>query len=183
MSPSFSIKTSDDQLIQGSKAKNRLAQRYLYEKHFPVLMRKLLRYTQNDREQALDILNRAFLKVFSSLEQFRGDNFEAWVSKIAIHTAIDSLRVKTTYAEHISFEEIKDEPLEAASAMELLNMTDLWYHINKLSVATRTVFVLHAIDGYKQSEIAELLKISEGTVKWHFSEAKSQLRKKISQTF
>lgn len=182
MSSSFSIKTSDDQLIQGCKAKNRLAQRYLYEKYFSVLMRKLLRYTQNDREQALDILNRAFLKVFSSLEQFRGDNFEAWVSKIAIHTAIDSLRVKTTYSEHISFEEVKNEPLTDNFGIDTLNMTDLWNSINKLSVATRTVFVLHAIDGYKQNEIAELLKISEGTVKWHFSEAKTQLRKIISKT-
>ncbi len=179
MEPLFSITTPTDQLIQGCKTKNRLAQRYLYEKSFSVLMTKVLRYTKNDREQALDILNRAFLKIFNSLEQFKGENFEAWMSKIVVNTAIDSIRSHTSYLENISLEEYKNDYGEESSAIESLHLSDLVRLINELSTATRTVFIMQAIDGYKQTEIAELLKISEGTVKWHFSNAKKQLQHKI----
>jgi RNA polymerase sigma-70 factor (ECF subfamily) len=175
----FSITTPTDQLIQGCKSKNRLAQRYLYERFFTVSMTKVLRYTKNDRDQALDILNRAFLKIFTSIEQFRGENFDAWVSKIVVNAAIDAIRAQASYSENISLEDYKNDYGEEAAAVDLLNISDLGRLINELSSATRTVFIMQAIDGYKQTEIAELLKISEGTVKWHFSNAKKQLQHKI----
>ena len=179
MSTPFSIKTPDDQLVLACKSKDRLAQRYLYEKHFPPLMRRALRYTKNDRDHALDILNRSFLKIFTNIAAFKGENFEAWASRIVVNTAIDSLRAATNYQESTSLDDIHTEPTTAADALNNLNFSDLQTHINQLSTATRTVFILHAIDGYKQQEIADLLKISEGTVKWHFSNAKTLLRQKI----
>ncbi len=183
MTNAFSINTSDDQLVCGCKTKNRLAQRYLYEKHFSPLMLRALRYTKNDREQALDILNRSFLKIFNSLENFKDENLVAWMAKIVTNTAIDSLRTHTTYTENIVLEEQttleKSKSFAEPEVIDWLNLNDLWTIINELSTATRTVFIMQAIDGYKQTEIADLLHISEGTVKWHFSNARKQLQQRI----
>lgn len=178
----FNTKTPDEQLINGCKAGDRLAQRYLYEKYFSPLMAKALRYMRNDREQALDVLNRSFLKIYKSLAEFRGENFPAWASRIVIYTAIDSIRSQTNYQENTSFAPLNtnEEPLQTADVMDVLNMNDLLKLVNQLSTATRTVFVMQAIDGYKQTEIANLLGISENTVKWHYATAKEQLRLKLS---
>ena len=74
---------------------------------------------------------------------------------------------------------IEKEPAISNLALENLGMEDLFRLIQKLPKASRTVFSMYAIDGYKHREIADILNISEGTSKWHFSSAKKELQRLI----
>ncbi|MNL59315.1 RNA polymerase sigma factor [compost metagenome] len=72
------------------------------------------------------------------------------------------------------------EPAIDNAALDRLNADEIMTMIQKLPPATHAVFVLYAVEGYKHKEIAEALGISEGTSKWHLSEARKTLQKNIT---
>ena len=70
MSMKYSKHNTDQELIQGCRAEDRQAQRFLYERYFGKMMGIAMRYTRH-QEEAIDILNTAFLKVFTSLDKYQ----------------------------------------------------------------------------------------------------------------
>ena len=172
----FSPDSTDLDLVQGCLEGHRLAQKYLYQRYFGRMLGIAMRYTSN-REEATEILNLAFLKVFDHLDQFRGTGaLGGWIARIVFHTAIDHVRAQTSYRKTIDFNAEGELPVEN-DAIEQLAAEDLFKVIQKLPNASRTVFCLYVIDGFKHHEIAEQLGISEGTSKWHLSEARKELKK------
>lgn len=153
----------------------------MYKQFYGPMASICLRYTRND-EDAIEVLHNGFLKVFKNIHTY--DSAKAslytWIRTIVVHAAIDFLRQKDRHyspmeIEKVAEPEIDSEVIQKMKAEEILKL------VRKLPQATQTVFNLYVVDGYTHKEIGQLLGISEGTSKWHLSEARRQL-KKLLQT-
>jgi RNA polymerase sigma-70 factor (ECF subfamily) len=129
----------------------------------------------------------AFLKVVTHLNQFlqkekQIETFEFWMTRIAINHIIDEFRQNQKYrAAMMHTEDFSLIKTEHHDGPEIKNETpEIMNAIEKLPLATRTVFTMYTIDGYKHKEIAELMKISENTSKAHFHQAKMKLRELLN---
>ena len=133
------------------------------------------------------MINSAFLKIVKNIGQYRPEvPFRAWVRRIMINTAIDHYRKHKKYRDFVYYPEEEktmennhsaidfNEADQQFDAEQLLQMIDQLPHVSK------TVFNMFAIDGYSHREIAEMLKISEGTSKWHLSTARKKLRELLT---
>lgn len=168
-------------LLQACKKNDRKAQKQLYEMYYGPLMSLCLRYAGN-RDEALQILNDSYFKVFSKLEEYSSEkgNFFSWIYRIAINTAIDFTRSKI---KHISLEDIQYVPdvgltfdfLSPLGVEEILEM------VQQLSPAYRTVFNLYVLEEYSHEEIATMLQINVGTSKSNLFKAKQRLKELIKE--
>ncbi len=171
----YTPKSSDQELIQGCILKNRLAQKYLYQKYFGKLLGVSMRYTK-DREQGIEVLNLAFFKILESIASYKETGaFQGWMARIVFNTAIDQIRKNARYKKHMDFESKKETAINS-EAINNLEVEDLYKVIQKLPPASRAVFSMYAIDGFKHHEIAAELDISVGTSKWHLSSARKKLK-------
>ncbi|ASZ11981.1 sigma-70 family RNA polymerase sigma factor [Chitinophaga pendula] len=157
----------------------RKAQEQLYRHCYGFAMTIAMRYAVDENEAA-DILSCAFAKMFRSIHTFDASkgNFHGWLKKIIINESLDHIKKRNRFAslETDTVEEpsINNEIIEKTDAAAILQL------IRQLPRATHAVFVLYAIDGYSHKEIASQLGISEGTSKWHLSEARKILQQKIA---
>ncbi|MEM9023662.1 MAG: RNA polymerase sigma factor [Bacteroidota bacterium] len=167
----YSEHSSEAELIAGCQRNDRLAQKFLYHRYYEAMYRFCLTYSR-DREEAMSILNSGFLKVFQSMDKLRGERaLAAWIKKIMFRTAIDHIRSQGTYRKVIRFEE-REDGQSLNTALKRLEAQDVLDIIQQLPAAHRTVFSLYYLEGYKHSEIAELLAISVSASKWHLMKAK-----------
>lgn len=167
--------TSESDLIEGCLRGDRKAQAALYTRFAPKMYGVCLRYAANS-DEAEDILQEGFVKVFRKLESFRSEgSFEGWVRRIFVNTAIEHFRRKT-YLQPIT--EREEESFEGAylSALDTMAEKDVVSLIQQLSPGYRTVFNMYVVEGYSHKQIAEMLGISEGTSKSQLSRAKQILQ-------
>jgi RNA polymerase sigma factor (sigma-70 family) len=175
----FSSTDSDTQLINGCVNENRFAQKYLYERYFGKLVSVTYRYAR-DKQEALDILNQSFLKIFQSLNRYQDTgNLLAWMKTIVLRTALNHIRNKENFVNIDDVVHLKEEHPLSSEALLGFDVEYIIQALQQLPAATRTVFSLFEIDGYKHQEIADMLNISVGTSKWHLSEAKTRLQKTL----
>ena len=168
---------TDEQIIQGCKDKDARAQKQLFEKYAGTMLGVCMRYMKAQQE-AEDVLQDGFIKVFEKFDRFTGEgSLEGWIKRIMINTALDQLRKnkKTNY--HLDVDEVgfmipkEDMIIENLSAENLLKILDT------IPEGYRVVFNLYAIEGYTHKEIGEQLGVSENTSKSQYSRAKAHLRK------
>lgn len=166
---------SEAELIQKCKQGNLKHQERLYKHFYSFAMAVGLRYL-NDRDDALEVINDSFIKVFKSIKNFKNDqNFKPWLRKIVINTALDRRRKDMKHqnqtalenAEYVSF---------APQAIDTLNVQDIFKLLNALPYTQRTVFNMYEIDGYNHEEIGESLQISASSSRVNLSRAKEKLR-------
>ena len=166
-------------IISGCIKKDRSSQYLLYKEFYSYGLAICRRYALDD-EDAADVLNDGFLKIFNNIEKYDPEKpFKAWIGKIITNTAIDHYRANLKFADHedvSTLEHIGD----AAIVYSQLAYKELLALIQGLSPAYRTVFNLYAIDGYSHEEIAELLKISTGTSKSNLFKARQKLQEKLA---
>lgn len=166
--------STDNVLVKGCRQKNRLAQKYLYERFAGKMINICMRYTSN-RYEAKEILNTAFLKVFHSINSYKElGSLSGWIAKIVFYTTIDHIRANTNYKKNIKLNIEIETPIEN-EAISNLNTEVLYMIIQKLDSGRRSVFCMHVIDGYTHKEIGATLGISEGTSKWYLSEARKSI--------
>ncbi len=178
----YHVKSTDEELRQGCLEQHRLAQQYLYQRYFGRFLGIAMRYT-NNREDATDVLNQAFLKIFNNLHQYQETGpFGGWMAKIVLHTAIDHARQMSTYRKVINFSIEADQSVESDISGQL-DVEDLYRLIQKVTPASRTVFSLYVVEGYKHHEIADMLGITVGTSKWHLSNARMEMKKQVEQFY
>jgi RNA polymerase sigma-70 factor (ECF subfamily) len=175
---------SDSDLIAGCIAGNRKMQQELYQRFAPKMFGVCLRYAGNT-EEAEDILQEGFVKVFRKIDSFRSEgSFEGWVRRIFVNTAIEHFRRKT-YLQPVT--EREEETIEGSylSVLDSLAERDIIGLVQQLSPGYRTVFNMYVVEGYTHKQIAESLGISEGTSKSQLSRAKiilqDMVRKNIDQ--
>jgi RNA polymerase sigma-70 factor (ECF subfamily) len=130
-----------------------------------------LRYAANT-EEAQDILQEGFIKIFKKMSSYRGDgSFEGWIRRIFVNTAIEHFR-KKTYIQPITEQEENTIEGKYLSVLDNLAEKDIIQLIQQLSPGYRTVFNMYVVEGYTHKQIAEALGISEGTSKSQLSRAK-----------
>jgi RNA polymerase sigma factor (sigma-70 family) len=151
----------------------------LFRQSYAFAIRVALRYSRDELD-AGDILSRAFVKVFKSLGSFdvAKGNFYGWLKKILINESLDHIKQRS----RTEVQELQDaaEPPISNHIIEKINFDDIMLLVRQLPPATHAVFVLFAIDGYSHKEIGQQLGISEGTSKWHLSEARKFLQQKLT---
>ena len=169
-------------LLQNCIKGDAKAQRILYDLFKARLMGLCRRYTHT-REEAQDVLQETFIKIFSKLHQLEApEKLEGWVKSIAVRTAINSYR-KTKREILLSIPE--DNEVDATAELSLMtHVTDdyLLKVINELPEGCRLVFNLFEVEGYNHAEIGDMLGISEGTSRSQLHHAKNLLKKRLKKT-
>lgn len=166
---------NESDLLEGCIRGDRKMQRELYNRYAPKMYGVCLRYAGN-AEEAEDILQEGFIKVFRKLSSYRGEgSFEGWVRRIFVNTAIEYYR-KKTYLQPITEHEEATVEGNALSVLDSLAEKDIINLVQQLSPGYRTVFNMYVVEGYTHKQIADLLGISEGTSKSQLSRAKQILQ-------
>jgi len=174
------VETEIQELIQGCLANDRKAQKALYQHFYSFAMTIALRYSR-DEHDAADIMSHGFVKIFRSIKSFdrsKGSLY-AWIKKIIINEGLDHIKSRTRFSENVEVETIAEPPVSNA-VIEKMDAEEIHNLIKKLPPATHAVFILFAVEGYNHREIADRLKMSEGTSRWHLSEARKFLQKQLS---
>src|SRR5215213_7302598 len=138
------------------------------------------RYARNTGD-AEDILQDAFIKVFSKLSQFKSEgSFEGWIRRIVVNTALKKYTL-TRYSKEVTGYEVQDnhESVAEPPAYSHLTEKDLLVLINNLPDGYRLIFNLHVIEGYQHDEIAEMLGIQPGTSRSQLVKARNLLQKQL----
>jgi len=167
-------------LVEGCRKEDRNAQRKLYEHFHGKMLSICLRYAAS-REEAVEVLNSSFFKVFKNIHRFDGKkgNVEAWIRTIVTNTAIDRYRKESKRPNTIDLDYAYKES-HGSIAVEDLTAQEILKLVQDLPPAYRTVFNLFAIEGYSHKEIGERLGISEGTSKSNLAKARKKLQKALS---
>lgn len=169
------------QIWERCKSQDRQAQSELYQYFSAKMYALCIRYAK-DQDDAADILQNGFIKVFKKCELFEGKgSLEGWIRRVMVNTAIESHRKNKV--RFLSTDELTGHEIEQAGSFSLthLDYKDLLALIKKLPMGYRTVFNLYAIEGYNHKEIAEMLEISEGSSKSQLSRARSWLKERIQK--
>ncbi|MBX2924127.1 MAG: RNA polymerase sigma factor [Chitinophagaceae bacterium] len=174
---------ADIDLISGCINNDRQAQERLYKQFYVSMTSICMRYTRNEHD-AIEVLHNGFLKVFKHIHQF--DQVKAslytWIRTIMVNTAIDFVRQHHKHARQLELDQA-NEPYIDSEALQKLDAGELLHLVRKLPPATQTVFNLYVIEGYTHKEIGIKMGISEGTSKWHLSEARKLLQKSLKTLY
>lgn len=174
---SFAATTyKDEDLVKGCIAQNARYQKALYDKFYRKMYGVCLRYATH-KEDAADMLQEGFIRVFRYIQDFKGGSLEGWVRRVVVNAALAHynkyLKQHFSDVDDVVGVEVNDNTLEKMSADEIMKL------IQKLPVGCRTVFNLYEIEGYSHQEIADMMQISVGTSKSQLSRAKVILREMI----
>ena len=136
----------------------------------------------NNREDAEDMLQEAFVQAFQKLETFRYESsFGTWLKTITIHTCINALNKRKLDLKYVDemhrFDSAEEEPEEALYTTE--NILDA---MNQLPEGARIVFSLYLLEGYDHGEISQILNITESTSKTQYMRAKRRVYEIMKQT-
>ncbi|HOX83854.1 MAG TPA: RNA polymerase sigma factor [Chryseolinea sp.] len=168
---------NETELIEGCIKNDRAAQQTLYNSYCRKMMVVCLRYAKGI-DEAEDILQEGFVKVFNAIKNFRQEaKLETWITRIMVNTALNAQRKKMYLYPMVDVEDLHLPEQEVSlSGIHFKQLLEL---IQSLPQGCQVVFNLFAIEGYSHKEIAELLGISEGTSKSQFARAKSLLQQKL----
>lgn len=180
---------NEQRIIDACKENDPQAQKMLFDSHFNKMMAICYRYLKNE-DEALSVLNESFLKVFDKIKQFKPEaKIEYWIKQIVVNTVLDYIRKNKLYKNNfISTDEFLyygepnedfDETSEWWEKASSIPMHILLVEVSNLPPATRIVFNLYAIEGCSHVKIAAEINISEGTSKWHLSNARKILKDRI----
>lgn len=167
-------------LLESCKQGHPQAQHQLFEQYFGLLLGIGLRYT-NDREEAKDLLQEAFVKIFRNIASLENaGHLENWMKRIMINTAIDRYRKQVAEPWVQDIDQV-EEPSEAEQASQNLTQEELLQLVQALPDGYRTIFNLYAIEGYSHKEIAAEFGIKEGTSKSQLARARHMLQEKVRE--
>ncbi len=162
-------------MIAGCLKNNALAQEALYYRFSPRMLGVCYRFAKN-REDAEDMLQEGFVKIFTQIFQFRGEgSLEGWIRRIVVHTCINILKKNKKFTDSVDLihangmhikEDLIPSILQAKQVVECIRLLPLGY---------KTVLNLYAIEGFSHKEIAHLLDIEESTSRSQYTRAKAML--------
>lgn len=170
----------EEELIEACVRNDRKAQREMYNRYVQRMMSIAVRYV-GDPDVAKDVVQEAFIKVFTSLGQYSAKgSFDGWLRRIVVNAALEYLRANRVLCESIDSNEVIDMPAVNENALERIATDDLLSIIASLPDGYRTVFNMYAIEGYSHKEIAERLGINEGSSRSQYLRAKALMQKKLN---
>ena len=169
-----------ERIVEGCKAQNRSSQQKIYELLYSKMLPVCYRYARST-DEAKDMLQDGFIKVFEKIEQYNVDgSFEGWVRRIIVNTAIDTYRKNKKEVFIDDESRITDdsdwEDMESESEYAGLSINDIVEAMQSLSPGYQTVFNLYVMEGYTHQEIADELEINIGTSKSNLAKAKANMK-------
>lgn len=154
------------------------SQQQLYQHFYNYCMTICYRYASS-MEEAEEILNDGFLKVFSKIDQYDEKySFKAWVNRIMVNSSIDHFRRNKNKLTYVEMEHL-DYLETSASALENLETDYIFELVHQLPKSYQMVFNLSVVEGFTHKEIAEKLGISTGTSKSNLAKARRKLQAQI----
>ncbi|HEX9509051.1 MAG TPA: sigma-70 family RNA polymerase sigma factor [Puia sp.] len=175
---------TEEAILQGCLKNEAAAQRELYNRYSPKMLAVCYRFAHN-REDAEDMLQEGFIKVFSQMHTFLNKGaFEGWIRRIIVHTCINNLKKNKRFNESLDIVHAHGVQVREESVPSIVQAKQIVECIRILPIGYRTVLNLYAIEGYSHKEIAEMLDIEESTSRSQYTRAKQMLediliRKKI----
>lgn len=164
------------EILKGCRKRRRENQKELYEMFYAYGMSITLRYADS-RNEAVDILNDAFMKVFQNIRKYNEHQpFKPWLRQIIVNTAINHFHKQKKVKAWETLDETGAEMAAAETIISGISYDEIVEMVQQLTPAYRTVFNLYVIEGFKHKEVAEMLGISVGTSKSNLSKAKRNLR-------
>jgi RNA polymerase sigma factor (sigma-70 family) len=164
--------------IEGCRRSDRMSQQRIYKQFHNYALSVCYRYAASN-EEAKEILNDAFFKIFTKLDRYDSQySFKGWLHRVVVNTAIDRYRSRANepkYGELIlaNHVEVVEEVVENLTREEVYKM------VQALPPAYRTAFNLFVVDGFSHGEIAQMLQITEGASKSNLSKARQRLRQML----
>ena len=166
---------TEEQMLAGTLKNNAAAQEALYDRYSPRMLAVCYRFAKS-REDAEDMLQEGFIKIYTQLHQYRNEGaLEGWIRRIIVHTCINVLKKNKKFFEtvdliHANAFHTKDDMvpsiIQAKQVVECIRMLPLGY---------KTVLNLYAIEGYSHKEIGKMLDIEESTSRSQYTRAKAML--------
>ncbi len=177
---------TEEAILKGCLQNEPTAQRELYNRYSPKMLSVCYRFAHN-REDAEDMLQEGFIKIFSQMHTFgnRGA-FEGWIRRIIVHTCINILKKNKKFNESVDIIHATAVQVREESVPSIVQAKQIVECIRMLPIGYRTVLNLYAIEGYSHREIGTMLDIEESTSRSQYTRAKAMLedilvRKKIIQ--
>lgn len=180
------VNMTEEAILQGCLENDTVAQRELYNRYSPKMLSVCYRFAHN-REDAEDMLQEGFIKVFSQIHTFQNKGaFEGWIRRIIVHTCINHLKKNKKFNESVDIIHATGVQVREESVPSIVQAKQVVECIRLLPIGYRTVLNLYAIEGYSHKEIAEMLDIEESTSRSQYTRAKQMLedilvKKKIIQ--
>jgi RNA polymerase sigma-70 factor (ECF subfamily) len=166
---------TEEAILQGCLKKNAAAQRELYEKYSPKMLAACYRYGHS-REDAEDMLQEGFIKVFSMIHTFENrGSLEGWIRRIMVHTCINILKKNKRFNESVDLIHATGVQVREESIPSIIQAKEVIESIRLLPLGYRTVLNLYAIEGFSHREIAVMLDVEESTSRSQYTRAKAML--------
>lgn len=172
---------SEYRLIKACKEGKLWAKKEVYEQYAPLMMALCKRYTGNN-DDAKDVLQEGFLKIFTQIDQYAASGeFGGWVRKVFVNTVLEFLRTRQRIQQKVMLVDSQEYFPEQTEPKNLPSADELMECVAELPDTCRVVFNLFAIEGYRHQEIAAMLNIPEGTSRSHFFRARQMLKEKVNE--
>lgn len=166
---------TEEQMLAGSIKNNAAAQEALYNRFSPRMLGVCYRFAKN-REDAEDMLQDGFIKVFTQLHQYRNEGaLEGWIRRIIVHTCINILKKNKKFADSVDIIHATSIHIKEDMIPSIMQAKQVVECIRILPLGYRTVLNLYAIEGYSHKEIAKMLEIEESTSRSQYTRAKAML--------
>jgi len=166
---------TEEAILQGCLKNEAAAQRELYNRYSPKMLAVCYRFAHN-REDAEDMLQEGFIKVFSQMHTFQNKGaFEGWIRRIIVHTCINNLKKNKRFNESLDIVHANGIQVREESVPSIVQAKQIVECIRILPIGYRTVLNLYAIEGYSHREISEMLDIEESTSRSQYTRAKQML--------
>jgi len=169
------VQMTEEAILQGCLQNNATSQRELYTRYSPKMLAVCYRFAHN-REDAEDMLQEGFIKVFSQIHTFRNQGaFEGWIRRIVVHTCINHLKKNKRFNESVDIIHANSIQVREESVPSIVQAKQIVECIRLLPMGYRTVLNLYAIEGYSHKEIGDVLDIEESTSRSQYTRAKAML--------
>lgn len=166
---------TEEAILSGCLQNDGLAQRELYARYSPRMLSVCYRFAHN-REDAEDMLQEGFIKVFSQIHTFQNKGaFEGWIRRIIVHTCINHLKKNKKFNESVDIIHATGVQIREDSVPSIVQAKQIVECIRLLPLGYRTVLNLYAIEGYSHKEISVMLDVEESTSRSQYTRAKQML--------
>ncbi len=166
---------TEEAILKGCLKNDSVAQKELYNRYSSKMLAVCYRFAPN-REDAEDMLQEGFIKVFLQVHSFENrGSFEGWIRRIIVHTCINILKKNKKFNDSVDIIHATGLYTREESIPAIMQAKQVVECIRLLPIGYRTVLNLYALEGYSHREISELLNIEESTSRSQYTRAKSML--------
>ena len=166
---------TEELMLAGCLTNNAVSQEALYNRFSPRMLGVCYRFAKN-KEDAEDMLQEGFIKVFSQIHQYRSEGaLEGWIRRIMVHTCINVLKKNKKFSDSVDIMFASGVGIREENIPSIMQAKEVVECIRLLPIGYRTVLNLYAIEGYSHKEIGDVLDIEESTSRSQYTRAKAML--------